>query len=181
MNYTAFGSPILIAPNAGFAKYLASHPFAFTGRTWDSIANMNYFRARTFDPMIGRFTSADPLRFEAGDMNLYRYLANSPFSGTDPSGKCSMTEYLIIISLVTAFVSVYNCSATYQDEDGNLNRRSSFERATYAINVTLITALLWGAFLPLLAAKTILGFAASLYVVPGIEVPLIKYFCYKVR
>ncbi|MGN1064403.1 MAG: RHS repeat domain-containing protein, partial [Thermoguttaceae bacterium] len=106
MNYTAFGSPILIAPNAELARYLESRPYAFTGRIWDSIANMSYFRARTFDPMTGRFTSADPLRFDARDMNLYRYIANNPFMGSDPSGKSAMVEYAILLVKITAAGSV---------------------------------------------------------------------------
>jgi hypothetical protein len=39
-----------------------------------------------FDPNIGRFISRDPIDFEGGDTNLYRYVANSPVNGTDPSG-----------------------------------------------------------------------------------------------
>lgn len=40
-----------------------------------------------YDPTIGRFLSEDPLGFEAGDMNLYRFVGNSPPNGTDPSGE----------------------------------------------------------------------------------------------
>ncbi|MBQ9370568.1 MAG: fibro-slime domain-containing protein [Thermoguttaceae bacterium] len=99
MNYTVFGAPIFITPANGLSNHAATHPYAFTGRVWDALANMNYFRARTFDPVTGRFTSADPLRFEAGDMNLYRYLFNSPLKGTDPSGK-SIMEYLIVSLII---------------------------------------------------------------------------------
>jgi uncharacterized protein RhaS with RHS repeats len=42
-----------------------------------------------YDPKIGRFYSEDPLGFDAGDENLYRYVRNSPTNATDPSG---MTE-----------------------------------------------------------------------------------------
>jgi RHS repeat-associated protein len=39
-----------------------------------------------YDPSIGRFISEDPLGFEAGDPNLYRYVGNSPTNATDPLG-----------------------------------------------------------------------------------------------
>ena len=33
-------------------------------------------------------------------MNLYRYLTNSPFKGTDPSGKTMAAEYVILAMLI---------------------------------------------------------------------------------
>jgi uncharacterized protein RhaS with RHS repeats len=38
------------------------------------------------DPSVGRWLEQDPLGFEAGDDNLYRYVGNSPTDATDPSG-----------------------------------------------------------------------------------------------
>lgn len=39
-----------------------------------------------YDPKQARFLSEDPLRFDAGDTNLYRYVFNSPTNYTDPTG-----------------------------------------------------------------------------------------------
>src|SRR5262245_14130258 len=39
-----------------------------------------------YDPTVARFTTEDPLDFDAGDPNLYRYVGNSPTNATDPSG-----------------------------------------------------------------------------------------------
>ena len=39
-----------------------------------------------YDPTIGRWLSEDPIGFEAGDANLYRYVENGPVKATDPSG-----------------------------------------------------------------------------------------------
>ena len=39
-----------------------------------------------YDPSIGRWLEMDPLGFEAGDANLYRYVGNGPTNWTDPSG-----------------------------------------------------------------------------------------------
>jgi hypothetical protein len=45
-----------------------------------------YYRARYYDPGVGRFISEDPIGFDGGDTNLYRYVGNSPLNYTDPSG-----------------------------------------------------------------------------------------------
>src|SRR5262245_13046252 len=39
-----------------------------------------------FDPGTGRFLTPDPIGFDAGDTNLYRYCHNDPVNHTDPSG-----------------------------------------------------------------------------------------------
>jgi hypothetical protein len=35
---------------------------------------------------VGRLTGCEPLGFEAGDNNWYRFVANGPAGKTDPSG-----------------------------------------------------------------------------------------------
>jgi RHS repeat-associated protein len=47
---------------------------------------LQYNRARWYDPTTGRWISQDPLGFDAGDSNLYRYVNNQPTVATDPSG-----------------------------------------------------------------------------------------------
>lgn len=39
-----------------------------------------------YDPNIGRWLNEDPIGFEAGDENLYRYVGNDPVNKIDPSG-----------------------------------------------------------------------------------------------
>jgi RHS repeat-associated protein len=41
---------------------------------------------RNYMPGVGRWLSRDPLGFEGGDTNLYRYVANNPVNDVDPSG-----------------------------------------------------------------------------------------------
>ncbi|MBL8871283.1 MAG: RHS repeat-associated core domain-containing protein [Planctomycetaceae bacterium] len=62
------------------------HRFAFTGREWDEEIDLQYNRARYYAPQMGRWISKDPLGFDAGDMNLYRYVGNGPTDASDPSG-----------------------------------------------------------------------------------------------
>ena len=40
----------------------------------------------------GRFLQEDPIWFDAGDLNVYRYTWNNPLNWTDPSGIVSAAE-----------------------------------------------------------------------------------------
>ncbi len=46
-----------------------------------------YYRARYYDPTIGRFTSEDPIGFQGG-VNFYGYVHNDAVNLIDPSGLC---------------------------------------------------------------------------------------------
>jgi RHS repeat-associated protein len=61
--------------------------YAWTGREFDVETDLQYNRARYYDPSTGRWMSQDPLGFDAGDSNLYRYVKNRPTEATDPSGQ----------------------------------------------------------------------------------------------
>jgi len=50
-----------------------------------------YYRARYYDPEIGRFVSEDPLGFAAGGVNFYTYVGNNPINANDPTGKVTFT------------------------------------------------------------------------------------------
>ncbi len=65
----------------------ANHPnrIMFTGREYDKETGLYYYRARHYNPQIGRFLQADPVGYRAG-MNLYRYCSNQPVNRTDPYG-----------------------------------------------------------------------------------------------
>jgi len=69
------------------------HIFGYTGRERDEETRdangeggLNYYRARYYDPATGGFIGQDPIGFDAGDANLYRYVGNGPTNATDPSG-----------------------------------------------------------------------------------------------
>ena len=65
----------------------------YTGREDDG-TGVYYYRARYYDPSIGRFVSEDPLGFEAGDVNFYAYVGNNPVNANDPSG---LTDIILTI------------------------------------------------------------------------------------
>jgi RHS repeat-associated protein len=60
--------------------------FAYTGREKDEETGLHYYRARYYDPAVGRFVSEDPIGFLAGDANLNRYVGNGPTNANDWSG-----------------------------------------------------------------------------------------------
>jgi RHS repeat-associated protein len=60
--------------------------FGYTGREFDEETGQYYYRARYYDAGVGRFINQDPIGFGGGDINLYKYVANSPINGIDPTG-----------------------------------------------------------------------------------------------
>lgn len=62
------------------------------GLTDFGLVHMN---GRIYDPVVGRFLTADPFVGDANDgqeYNRYSYVANNPLGGTDPSGHRGMAE-----------------------------------------------------------------------------------------
>lgn len=85
--YDIFGTPKISDPGgAPLSQSLVGNRFLFTGREWFSGVGMYDYRNRIFAPSIGRFLQGDPIRFNAGDINLYRYVANAPQRWIDPDG-----------------------------------------------------------------------------------------------
>lgn len=98
----ALGSVLALSNNSGaatnsyayepFGKSTANgtlaNPFQFTGRENDG-TGLYYYRARYYNPHLGRFLNEDPLRFGGGDINLFAYANNNPVILTDPSGLLS--------------------------------------------------------------------------------------------
>ena len=63
VTYKTFGSPTDSAATSG-------DRFKFTGREYDSVTGLYYYRARYYDPNTGRFVSQDSKGFAAGDANF---------------------------------------------------------------------------------------------------------------
>lgn len=60
-------------------------PYAYTGREWDKETGLYYYRARYYDPEVGRFILKDPIGFKGG-INLYAYVQNNPINFDDATG-----------------------------------------------------------------------------------------------
>lgn len=70
--------------NTSFAGPTSSNVIQYTGRE-DEGNGLYYYRARYYNPLLGRFVSQDPMGFAAG-MNSYRYVGDDPQDGSDPFG-----------------------------------------------------------------------------------------------
>ncbi|QBG97362.1 type IV secretion protein Rhs [Xanthomonas oryzae] len=61
-----------------------TNPYQYTGREHD-LNGLYYYRARYYQPWLGRFISEDPIQLAAGP-NSYLYVSGNPVSLTDPLG-----------------------------------------------------------------------------------------------
>ncbi|MBZ0165654.1 MAG: RHS repeat-associated core domain-containing protein, partial [Candidatus Omnitrophica bacterium] len=68
------------------------NPYMFTGRRFDEETGIYFYRARQYDPAIGRFLQRDPLGYW-DSMNLYEYVLSNPLNYIDPFGLCGESDY----------------------------------------------------------------------------------------
>jgi RHS repeat-associated protein len=76
--YDVYGQPAAADPGH-------PNPFAFTGRRFDPETGLYYYRARYYNPTIGRFLQTDPIGYADG-LNWYAYCGNNPIAFKDPTG-----------------------------------------------------------------------------------------------
>jgi len=80
VDYDSFGN-IIVDTNPSFEV-----PFGFAGGLHDRDTGLVRFGYRDYDPDVGRWTAKDPIFFDGGDTDLYRYCLNNPITLTDPLG-----------------------------------------------------------------------------------------------
>ena len=130
--YDVFGEPTIYdyAAHQEVEESSVGNPYMFTGRRFDSETGLYYYRARYYEPYIGRFMSADPLgtvpddknigfeptmQYEDG-MNLYAYCRNNPVNYIDPEGKIFVWAYHCVrcfYSHRTSWNNVRKCRERY--------------------------------------------------------------------
>jgi RHS repeat-associated protein len=79
--YAENGLPI----SAGHAEAV-DQLFYYTGQERDDATGLQLHGARWYDPATARWLSEDPIAFDGGDANLYRYVGNSAPNFTDATG-----------------------------------------------------------------------------------------------
>ena len=82
--YSAFGATVEESGNGGI------NPLRYAGRRLDSSGTYD-FRAREYDPQLGRFLQRDPLGTVNGT-NVYDYAINNPLTVNDPFGTDARPE-----------------------------------------------------------------------------------------
>jgi RHS repeat-associated protein len=86
--------------------------FQYTGRENEG-NRLYYYRARYYNPTIGRFISQDPIGFRGGTTNLYSYTMNSPTNLRDPDGR---NPFCVVGAL--AGTMVFNWDVIQQSVNG---------------------------------------------------------------
>jgi len=89
--YYAFGG---IRSESGSLDHNA---FTYTGREYHENSGLYYYRARFYDPAIGRFISQDSIGI-LGGVNLYAYVGNRPTMLVDPLGLTPLEVARFVIS-----------------------------------------------------------------------------------
>ncbi|MDZ7619829.1 MAG: RHS repeat-associated core domain-containing protein [Patescibacteria group bacterium] len=117
--YSAYGKPFFLDSAANPLDPQAStigNPYLFTGRRLDEETGLYCYRARMYDPELGRFVSRDPIGYAAGDVSLYRYVGSAPLSSNDPGGlvaiscRCKYVRYMGFQSSTSYGSVVVNCN-----------------------------------------------------------------------
>ncbi|XP_049537625.1 uncharacterized protein LOC125952281 [Anopheles darlingi] len=75
--------------------------YLYTGQEWDEDIELYNYRARLYDPDIGRFYQMDPKEQYASP---YVYAGNSPVSLVDPDGEFAFALAVFIMAIVGAYL-----------------------------------------------------------------------------
>jgi RHS repeat-associated protein len=113
--YSAFGK-LLGIQDANAADITASPvlvpEYGYTGRELDSESGLMYYRARYYNPDIGRFLQRDPhpgmLSIPGTAINSYTYVMNNPQNSVDPSGQFifAFIAAIVIAAIIGGLVNV---------------------------------------------------------------------------
>jgi RHS repeat-associated protein len=128
--YGAFGRGFTVV-DAQQATPEPNEAAQFTGHERDSF-QLDYMRARYYDPMMGRFLSVDKVSGNVGNpqsWNRYAYAYNSPLKNIDPDGN-------VVIGATTfrgEIAAAYANSATFRQVYDEANRNASI-----VVHLTLV-------------------------------------------
>ena len=113
------------------------------GGRFDVDANLYHFRHRDYSATLGRWTQTDPIGFDAGDFNLYRYLGNEPVKGLDPSGLeeestqgSGLWAWNWFDDTIDDAKTIINAGATVDD---NFNRNAGYRWDPFDPNAPIVT------------------------------------------
>ena len=116
-----------------------TNPFQFTARENDAETGLYYYRARYYDPSVGRFLSEDPIQFKGG-INFYAYVGNNAINYKDPSGTGVVDCIKAIAELVVATANLklrVDGMAYHAGLPDPLDHRKALEQAVRNLNKAL--------------------------------------------
>jgi RHS repeat-associated protein len=93
--------------------------FRYTGQIALPEVALYHYKARAYDPVLGRFLQTDPVGY-ADSYNLYAYVAGDPMNASDPSG-------MEKVCVTPTGSKIKSCVET--GEDLTLQQKSSFQSA----------------------------------------------------
>jgi RHS repeat-associated protein len=97
--YDIYGKPSIYDEN-GDPMATPMAPFLFTGHYWDADTGLYLTMYRAYSPELGRWLTRDPIDFNAGDVNLYRYTENDSINNMDYLGLAKKKNWEQIVSTV---------------------------------------------------------------------------------
>ena len=93
--YTAYGKATVYDDDwANPAAPTTDGPL-YCGYFFDAETALYQVRNRYYDSSLSVFVSRDPILYASGDVDLYRYVANSPVAGIDPNGLSDCSEQAV--------------------------------------------------------------------------------------
>ncbi|WP_140986891.1 RHS repeat domain-containing protein [Asticcacaulis tiandongensis] len=117
--YGPYGEP---KNAANVESWTGASKFRYTGQTIMPEAELYYYKARVYDPNLGRFLQTDPIGSK-DDLNLYAYVAGDPINGKDPTGTdcvtadskttCTSVNYKVSFTQQKGFVDFTTESKNY--------------------------------------------------------------------
>jgi RHS repeat-associated protein len=87
--------------------------YRFTGQEYDAEFELYNYNARLYDPVLGRFITADtivPDWTNPQSLNRYAYCLNNPLKYVDPSGHEGILTAIIVGAIIGAIMGGYRAS-----------------------------------------------------------------------
>jgi RHS repeat-associated protein len=127
-DYAPFGGPA-VGSNNGVLGMLG-----FTGREYDQVTGLYYYRNRWYSPDLGRFLEPDPIGLAGRDVNLYRYVGNAPASSIDPSGTEVLTVTLVAGGIASAIYYIGQLAIAFSAANTRAQAAFAYMNAIQRVN-----------------------------------------------
>ncbi|XP_041775831.1 uncharacterized protein LOC121595716 [Anopheles merus] len=95
--------------------------YLYTGQEWEPETGLYNYRARLYDPDIGRFYQMDP---KEQYPSPYVYAGNSPVSLIDPDGELAFAISCIIMAIIGAYIGASAAAQSWNPLEWNWKSKS---------------------------------------------------------